>query len=156
MARAANYHRLGRAIRRVMSAENVQASNFEEIGERATRGGYKADGNLVSSYSRLWNPKGKGERPRSVPPPEFVLALIRGGEKDAELDGDQQEDLIESWLSILPDVQRRGFLDMCAKLQEYGPSTEAWRDMLDFEARREARGEADKESGERRVGDRDL
>jgi hypothetical protein len=147
MTRKTDLHPFGRAIRRIQNAENVRAENLDGVAEMARRGGYPADRRLVSSYMRNWRgPKGEGEeRPRSTAPPEFIVALSRGG----ELTREQTLDLVESWLEILPEDRRESLMWLCAAIGEQGASSQAWREMLAFEADREAdaAGEAEGEDG---------
>jgi hypothetical protein len=143
MARQAKYHALGFAIRRVMNAPNVEVTNLKDLAARIDGWGYPADEKLMSSYMRLWpedhkDPKKRGE-PRSRPTIDFVFAFA-----DAwELHDEQREDLLLSWIAIQPEARQDGYRRMCQTLSGAGYSSEAWREMVDFEAGDSVQGEGE-------------
>ncbi|WP_273843872.1 hypothetical protein [Rubrobacter calidifluminis] len=146
MPRTSEWHELGWAIDHVMSAPNVRAKTQEQIAEIATRGGYKADRRLVGTYMRKW-PAGheKAGQPRSKPPFRFIWALIKGG----NLTKEQAMELTDAWLQIHDREEREDLERLCAVLQSEEASPEAWRDMLDLEARKEV---GEEEGSGRRTG----
>lgn len=142
LAMATKYHRLGRALRRIMTAENVQVDSQGEFAQRISEdGGWPVGQQVISDYMRL-HVVGTSrdddqnvvqvERPRSIPPEGFILAVIRA----FPLTPEQQEDLVLSWLAILPDKRREALLGLYSALRATEPSSEALRDMLDYEAER--------------------
>lgn len=155
MARQAKYHKFGRAIRRIMNAENVQVDNQEEAASRLTADGrFECNQRLLSNYMRIvvQGDKRTGravEKPRTVAPIEFVFAWGRA----FPLTREQQMDLLDSWLEIQPEERKDALLDMCKALSEEDVPPEAVEDMLDFENQKNTKmvgGE-----GEGQTGDRD-
>lgn len=154
---ATRYHRLGRALRRIMNAENVQVASQVDFAERVTRDGdYPIGQQVVSDYMRLHTVEDKTtgemvERPRAIPPEGFILAIFTA----FSLTQEQKEDVVTAWLSILPERRREALLAICAALRGTDVSSEAWREMLDYEADRGARKNAGGEDDERSAGSRE-
>jgi hypothetical protein len=149
MPKVGEYHALGWAIDHVMSAPNVRAKTQSEIAEVSTRGGYRADRRLIGTYMRNWpedetKPERRG-KPRSRPPFAFVWALIRGG----ELTKEQALELTDAWLEIQDEEERESLRRLCAILQAEDASPDAWRDVLDLEARAEVAEEGEDVRGSR-------
>lgn len=149
VARQTKYHALGFAIRRAMNAPNVEVTNLEALADKIDEWGYPMDGKLLSSYMRLWpedhkDPKKRG-KPRSRPNIDFIFALA-----DAwNLYDEQREDLLLNWIAIQPEARQDGYRRMCQALRSKNYSSEAWREMLDFEADQEARLQSEEGKGER-------
>lgn len=133
------YHKLGWALKRLMGAENVQARSQEEFADKLSAGGYPIGQQLISDYMRERAVKVEGERvlrPRAYAPMEFVAAVI----VTFDLDDSQMEDLVGSWLEVLPEKRRIAVLALADTLQRVGIPANAWRDMLMFERDREEQG----------------
>lgn len=156
LAVATKYHRLGRALRRIMNAENVQVASQADFADRITRDGdYPIGQQVISDYMRLHAVEDRSsgemvERPRAIPAEGFILAVIRA----FNLTPEQQEDVVTGWLAILPEKRREALLAICAALQGTDVSSEAWREMLDYEADRGDRENIGREHNERSAGNR--
>lgn len=70
-----------------------------------------------------------------IPPLEFITALI----ERFDLTDAQREDLVLSWLEILPEQRRTAILSVCGALGSSDRSSAAWEEMLSFERERRVR-----------------
>lgn len=130
MSREETRHGFGFALQRVMGSDNVRASTQSSLAKKLSDSGYPMNERNISDYMRNIADNSK---PRSIPPMEFVLAMI----SHFELNQEQREDLVSHWLEILPDSRRKAVLDMCETLRSTNASTEAMKEMLAFERDRE-------------------
>lgn len=134
------YHKFGRALRRLMSASNIEADSqedFAQLIERET--GYPVDQKGISSYMRLVSVKDEEtgqvvEKPRVRAPEGFVAALLR-----LPITDEQREDVISSWVSIQKPERRDALRQIFAAVNSANTSSEAWTEMLDYEADRKNR-----------------
>ena len=145
---ATRYHAFGWAMKRIMGADNVRASSQREFAQLMSQDGYVIGQQLVSDYMRPRADDDGQERPRAIPPMEFVAAVI----STFRLDASQREDLVSSWLEILPEKRRVAVLGLCETLRGAELPAGAWRDVLAFERDREL-SEGEKAEGGRTAGD---
>ena len=129
MSREETRHAFGYALQRIMNSENVRASSYNKLAQKLTAAGYPTNERNLSDYSRNVP---DNTRPRSIPPMEFLSAMIT----NLELEVSQREDLISHWLEILPDRRRKAVLGMCEMLRS-AYSDGAMREMLAFERDRQ-------------------
>jgi hypothetical protein len=149
---AARYHELGWAMRRLMGADNVRASSQREFAQKMSQEGYIVGQQLISDYMRNRTVEdeetGKTfEVPRALPPMEFIAAVIT----TFQLNAAQREDLVSSWLEILPEKRRIAVLGLCETLRGADVPSNAWQDMLAFEQERQS-GELSGGEGGRSAG----
>ena len=136
MSREETRHAFGRALQRIMNSDNVRASSYNKLAQKLTASGYPTNERNLSDYSRNVPDNSK---PRSIPPMEFLSALI----SHLELDESQREDLISNWLEILPEKRRKAVLGMCEMLRS-ADSDGAMKEMLAFERDRELEDQGDR------------
>lgn len=143
MSRDETRHAFGFALQRVMASDKVRASSQASLARKLTDSGYPMNERNISDYMRNIADNSK---PRSMPPMEFVLAMI----SHFELDQEQREDLVNHWVEILPEPRRRAIFDMCETLRSTSASTDAMKEMLAFERDRESqeqRGDNERSAG---------
>lgn len=129
MSKEETRHAFGFALQRVMASDNVRASSYNKLAQKLTEANYPMNERNLSDYSRNIADNSK---PRSIPPMEFISAMIT----TFELDANQREDLVSHWLEILPERRRKAVLGMCEMLRS-ADSDGAMREMLAFERDRE-------------------
>jgi hypothetical protein len=140
------YHELGWAIKRLMSAPNIQAENQTDFAALvAKQAGYPLDQRTLSSYMRLVTVKDEDTgvevtKPRVRAPENFVAALLR-----LPITDEQRESIIAGWVAIQNPGRRDALRQIFAAVNRANTSSEAWAEMLDYEADR-----AKRESGEDR------
>ena len=144
---ATRYHAFGWALGRIMRADNVRASSQREFAQLMSQDGYVIGQQLVSDYMRPRTDDDGQGRPRALPPMEFVAAVI----STFQLDASQREDLVSSWLEILPEKRRAAVLGLCETLRGADLPSDAWRDVLAFERDR-ANEQGEQGSGGRTAG----
>ncbi len=126
------YHEFGWAMKKLMGADNVRVSSQREFAEKMTSEGYPVGQQLISDYMRLKTEDVDGEEleiPRAYAPIEFLAAVIT----IFKLTASQREDLVSSWLEILPDKRRTAVLSLVDTLRGADIPSEAWREMLALE-----------------------
>lgn len=148
------YHKFGWAMKRLMSSPNIEAdsqTDFAELIERET--GYPIDQKGISSYMRQIRVEDEEtgrvvERPRVWAPEGFVAALLR-----LPITDEQREDIISSWVAIQKPDRRDALRQIFAAVNNASASSDAWAEMLDYEADRKnragGRGAGDASSGGR-------
>lgn len=140
VAMTRRYHEFGWALRRIMGADNVRAGSQRELAQMLSQGGFKIGQQLISDYMRN---KPDSDEPRVIPPLEFITAVI----ERFNLTDAQREDLVSSWLEILPEQRRAAILDICKTLSGSNHSSAAWEEMLSFERERRTRQGEQAEGG---------
>jgi hypothetical protein len=154
VVKMAEYHELGWAIKRAMSAPTIRVRSQKALGEFMTKGGYPIGQQLISDYMRLKEVRDQNtdevvdEVPRAYAPMEFIAALIAIG----RLDEVRREDVINGWLEILPEKRRDAVLGLCELLRTMDVPGPAWREMLVFEQDLEDEGEHGGESNKSSEG----
>jgi hypothetical protein len=132
-----DYHDLGWAIKRLMSAQNIEASNQTQFASFLTQeADYPMDQRTLSSYMRLVEVKEEEtgrvtRRPRVRAPESFVAALLR-----LPITDEQREDIITGWVAIQKPERREALRQIFSAVKHTNTSSEAWREMLDYEADR--------------------
>ncbi len=146
------YHELGWAIKRLMSAPNIQAENQTEFADLITKeASYPIDQRTVSSYMRLVEVKDEDtgrtvKRPRTSAPEAFIAALLR-----LPITDEQRQDIIAGWVAIQKPGRREALTQIFGAVNRTNASSEAWAEMLDYESDRSKRtqGEDSASSGDR-------
>ena len=147
-----NYHELRWAIKRLMSAPNIEAESQAEFAALVTKEAkYPLDQRTLSSYMRLVTVKDEdtGEettKPRVRAPENFVAALLR-----LPITDEQRESVIAGWVAIQNPERRDALRQIFTAVNRANTSSEAWAEMLSFEQDRRA-DQKNRSNGDSAVG----
>jgi hypothetical protein len=150
------YHALGWAIKRLMSAPNIEASNQTQFAKYVTeKAGYRIDQKTLSSYMVLVEVKDEetgrvSTKPRVWAPEAFVAALLR-----LPITDEQREDIITGWVSIQKPERREALRQIFSAIKHTRTSSEAWAEMLNYEADRVSGARGEDRSGGTSSGGRE-